>query len=178
MSWQGAFSGRSWWGFAWYVMPKEPAQKIEKNTNPGLDIGRNRKTLVSRETAALIVYPTMIAAWVFLAGGPSFEQSWPILSLLALVVAIVAGLTGLKAGASKVLSYRCGQAEAEKTRSGSPGSSEEKTPTDGAVRSRLRIVVTGTLLLALVVAFAADVVGFKGRRMRQIQSRVNRRRPV
>jgi hypothetical protein len=71
----GTFSGRSWWGF---------------------------RELVSRETAALIIYPATIAAWVCVAAWPYLGQfSLPLL-LLALVVVAVLGHRSLKEGDKRV----------------------------------------------------------------------------
>jgi hypothetical protein len=89
----GAFSGRSSWGFAWYVMPNGTAKK--------------NKTIVNRETAALIIYPTVIAAWVFVAGWPYLGLVWSLaLSFLALAVAVWSSWTSLKLAAEEVLKYK------------------------------------------------------------------------
>ena len=52
---------------------------------------------VSRETAALIIYPVTIAAWVFVAARPMQERLWPsvVAALIAGVLAVVIGETCL-----------------------------------------------------------------------------------
>jgi hypothetical protein len=103
MKLRGAFSGRSSWGFAWYVIPSWyviPRMKIVPHNKTNVS-----RTNVSRETAALIVYPTVIAAWVFLAGWP-LGLVWSLaLSLLVLAVTVGWGLKSLKQGAEDVLKY-------------------------------------------------------------------------
>jgi hypothetical protein len=97
---RGAFSSRYWWGFA---------------------------RSVSRETAALIVYPATIAAWVFVAGWPIL-RSWSLaLSLLALVVAAWCGRETLKRDAEKVARYIPGL-------SLRTSEADRKGPEKGAVR--------------------------------------------
>jgi hypothetical protein len=74
----GAFAGRRSWGFS---------------------------GLVSRETAALIVYPATIAAWVFVAGWPSFGLRSLALALLALLATATWGWYMLQGDAGRVREY-------------------------------------------------------------------------
>lgn len=48
---------------------------------------------VSRETAALIIYPVTIAAWVFVAARPMQERLWPSF-VAALIVGVLAMVIG------------------------------------------------------------------------------------
>jgi hypothetical protein len=74
----GTFSGRSWWGF---------------------------HGLVSRETAALIIYPATIATWMCVAAWPYLGQFSLPLSLLVLGVVAVLGHRSLKEGDKRVSDY-------------------------------------------------------------------------